>query len=133
MQQPFPPELQKDVTTTRYSVNISWVIPSIIFDQESYTVQYGNDLTMLLYTSEIVQGDNDTNILDGMFSVSITELTPFTTYYYTVNATNSIGSTNSDVMSFRTDQAGMCADCILTPISSVYSSQYSSYGLHIYC
>ena len=52
---PFPPIL-REVTTTPYSVNISWVVPTIVFDQETYTVQYGTDMTVLQSTSELVQG-----------------------------------------------------------------------------
>ena len=106
---PFLPILN-DVTTTPYSVNISWVIPTIVFDQENYTVQYGTDMTMLLNTSELVQGSNDTNAINGMFSVNITRLTPFTTYYYVITATNRINSTNTSVRNFTTDQTGMCTD-----------------------
>ena len=99
-----------EVITTPYSVNISWVIPTIVFDQENYTVQYGTDMMMLQSTSELVQGSNDTNVINGMFSVDITGLIPFTTYYYVITATNTNDSTNTLVMNFTTDQTGMCTD-----------------------
>ena len=105
----FPPAL-RDVTTTPYSVNISWVVPSIVFDQENYTVQYGTDMTILSNTSEIVPGSSDRNVTNGNFSINITELTPFTRYYYTIVATNTVGSTRTRIMNFTTDETGGCAN-----------------------
>ena len=106
MVSPFPPML-REVTTTPYSVNISWVIPAIVFDQENYTVQYGTDMTMLLSTSELVQGSNNRSTINGLFFVCITGLTPFTTYHYIIVATNSVGITRTSVMSSTTDETGI--------------------------
>ena len=102
---PFPP-LLRDVNTTPYSVNISWVVPSIVFNQENYTVQYGTDMTILLNTSEFVQGSSNRNVTNGNFSINITGLTPFTAYYYTIVATNTVGSTRTRIMNFITDETG---------------------------
>jgi len=104
MEQPAQP-MVRDVTTAPYSVNISWVVSNIVFDQESYVVRYGTDMT-LQNSSDVVQGSNDTNAINDVFSVNITGLTPFTRYYYIINATNSINSTTTPVMSFTTDQTG---------------------------
>ena len=102
---PFRPVL-REVTTTAFSVNISWVIPVIVFDQENYAVQYGTDMKMLLSTSELLQGNSDINITNGIFSVNITGLTAFTTYYYAIVATNSVGSTSTAVLNFTANETG---------------------------
>ena len=110
---PFPPVF-RDVITTPYSVNISWVVPSIVFDQENYTVQYGTDMTMLSNTSDIVPGSSDRNVTNGDFSINITTLTPFTRYYYTIVATNTVGSTRTRIMNFTTDETGVCVLAVYT-------------------
>ncbi|XP_065905061.1 uncharacterized protein [Dysidea avara] len=91
-----------EVVTTPFSANISWVIISIVLDPENYTVLYGIDMTMLHNTSEVVQGERYNNATNGLLSVAITGLTPFTTYYYNIVATNSVGSTSTSVMNFTT-------------------------------
>ncbi|XP_065904693.1 phosphatidylinositol phosphatase PTPRQ-like isoform X2 [Dysidea avara] len=100
---PFPPIL-REVTTTPYSVNISWVVPTIVFDQETYTVQYGTDMAMLQSTSELVQGSSIRSVTNGNFSVNITGLIPFTRYYYVITATNSVGNTSTAMLNFTTDE-----------------------------
>ena len=104
---PLPPVL-RDITTKPYSVNISWEVPSIVFDQENYTIQFGADMTMLQNTSGLVLGSSDRNVTNGMFSVNITELTPFTRYYYAIVATNTVGNTSTMIMNFTTDETGLC-------------------------
>jgi len=129
---PFQPIVTENITTP-YSVNVSWVVPSIVFDQESYIIQYGTDMAMLLSSSNLVQGSSDRNVTNGDFSINITGLTPFTRYYYIINATNSVGSTSTTVMNFITGETGRCIhhsqvyhfiDVIL-----LHSTQYGSYGL----
>ena len=97
----------RDPITASYSVNISWIIINVIFGTEVYSVQYGTEMTMLLSISEVVEGNTDTSVINEVFSVNITGLIPFTTYYYIVTATNTIGSTNTAVMNFTTDETGI--------------------------
>ena len=92
-------------TTTPYSVNISWVVQFISYDTETYSVQYGSDIS-LQDSSEVVMGSTDELVANQVFSVNITGLTPFTTYYYIVWANNSVGSTKTSVMSFTTNETG---------------------------
>jgi len=98
----------RNIITTPYSVCISWEVLSIIFDNEMYSVEYGTNETMLVYASEVVNGNTDGLAISDVFSVNITGLTPFTTYYYIIWANNSIGNTSTNVMSFRTNEAGVC-------------------------
>ena len=102
---PFPPMIRAMITTP-YSVNISWVVSSIVFDQENYVVQYGTDRMMLLSSSDEIEGNNNTDTINDVFSVNITGLTPFTRYFYTIVATNSIGNSTTPVMTFITNQTG---------------------------
>ena len=98
----------RDLITTPYSVNISWLVANITFDTETYSVLYGSDMTMLLSTSEVVEGNSDTSVINEVFSINITGLIPFTAYYYIVRAVNTVGSTNTSVMNFTTDETGTC-------------------------
>ena len=93
------------VITTPHSVNISWVVQFISFDNETYSVQYGSDIS-LQDSSEVVMGSTDGLVTNQVFSVNITGLTPFTTYYYIVWANNSVGNTKTSVMNFTANETG---------------------------
>ena len=96
-----------EVTTSTTSVNISWMVPNIIFDQEAYSVQYGIRDTMMLLGTRNMTGNSELSTKNEMFSVTITGLTPFTRYYFILTATNSFGSTSNTATDFTTDEAGM--------------------------
>ena len=104
MAQPNQPVLN-DVITTPYSVNITWLVRNVAFDQENYTIQYDTDET-LLDTSRVVEGNSDTLTIDEVVSVNISGLLPFTMYYYRIVAVNSVGSSQTAVMNFTTDEIG---------------------------
>jgi len=93
------------VKTTPYSVDITWVVEFISFDNETYSVQYGSDIS-LQDSSEVVMGSTDGLVTNQVFSVNIADLTPFTIYYYTVWANNSVGNTKTSVLSFTTNETG---------------------------
>ena len=97
----------RNIITAPRLVNISWEVLSIICDNEIYSVQYGTNKTMLVYTSEVVNGSTDGLAISNVFSVNITGLTPFTRYYYIIWANNSIGNTNTSIMIFTTDETGV--------------------------
>ena len=103
----------RDPITAPYSVNISWIVINVTFGTEVYSVQYGTEMTMLLSFSEVVEGNTDTSVINEMFSVNITGLIPFTTYYYIVTATNTIGSANTSVVNFTTDETGIFSAYVL--------------------
>ena len=52
-------------------------------------------------------GNTDLSTINEMFTVNITGLLPFTEYYYIISANNSIGTTNTTVMTFTTDETGI--------------------------
>ena len=95
-----------EVATTPYSAEISWITPYIILDQETYSVQYSTDMS-LQNSSEVVIEATNQFTTNQKFSVNITGLIPFTTYYYIIQANNSAGNTSTDIMTFTTNQTGM--------------------------
>ena len=94
-----------DVSTGPYSVKISWITVRIILDRETYRVQYGMNMT-LKYDSDSVLGIDNRFVTNERYSINITELTPFTTYYFILWASNSVGNTSTGIMNFTTDQTG---------------------------
>ena len=61
----------------------------------------------LLNSSEVVIEATNKFVFNQEFSVNITGLIPFTTYYYIIQANNSAGNTSTDIMTFTTNQTGM--------------------------
>ena len=61
---------------------------------------------LLKYDSDVTLGNNNTYVTNERYSINITELTPFTTYYFVIWANNSVGNTSTDMMNFTTDQTG---------------------------
>ena len=100
-----------EVITAPYSAMISWMTPYIVMDKETYTVQYSTD-SSLQNTSEVVIKANNGFTTNQEFSVNITELIPFTTYYYMIQANNSAGNTYTDTMTFTTNQTGITTKLI---------------------
>ena len=94
------------IRTTPYSAEISWVTPYVVQDKETYTVQYSTDISLQNSNEVVVENTNEFAI-DQRFSVNITGLIPFTTYYYIIQANNSVGNTSTDVMNFTTNHTGI--------------------------
>ena len=94
------------VITAPYSAEISWVTPYIAQDMETYTVQYSTDMS-LQDNNEIMIEAINVFALNQNFAVNITQLIPFTTYYYIIQANNSAGNSSTNVMTFTTNQTGM--------------------------
>ena len=94
------------ITITPYSAEISWVTPYIILDRETFSVQYSTDVSLENASEVVIEASNEL-IFNQKFTVNITELIPFTTYYYIIQANNSAGNTITDVMTFTTNQTGM--------------------------
>ena len=66
-----------------------------------------------------------TNMPDT-YTVNISGLLPFTTYYYIVSAVNSEGITNTSVMTFMTDETGMAM-----VIEIVYNTMILLFIVHV--
>lgn len=94
-----------DVAHTALSfeqAEIQWLVPSIVYTPENYTVVYGTDENMLNYTSSVIVGSNDVTATNQIHNVTLSELQPSTTYYYTVTARNIVGENRSNVRSVTT-------------------------------
>ena len=109
-----------EVVTTPFSAEISWVTPYIIMDKETYSVQYSTDMSLQNDEEVLIEATNEF-IANQQFSVNITGLIPFTTYYYTIQANNTAGSTSTDMMAFTTNQSGMSV-IIMNPFKNMHSS-----------
>ena len=94
-----------NVVTTANSANITWIVPIIIFDQETYSLEYGNDMGIL--DTRNLMGNADYNSVNESFSVMFTNLIPYTEYNYVLIATNSNGTTVTGPNTFTTNEAGM--------------------------
>ena len=92
----------RDPITALYSVNISWIVQSIVHDTETYTVWYSTD--MMTFTDNVmIMGNTNLTAINEIFTVNISSLIPFTTYYYIILAANSVGSTSTFIMTFTTE------------------------------
>ena len=114
---PIEPIMVEVIGTTPYSAEISWVIPYVVLDKETYTVHHSTDM-LLQNSSEVVIENNMEYVINQKFSINITGLIPFTTYYYIIQANNSVGNTSTDVMNFTTNQTGMNKHNIIIKYSS---------------
>ena len=94
---------------THNSATIRWTVSSLAYDPEIYVVQYGLDMDSLTNNSAMVMGDvTPVNYMEQFQgSVTLTDLSRLTTYYYRVMSTNSHGSpTFSAVDTFNTSALG---------------------------
>ena len=95
-----------EVITAPHSVEISWMTPYIILDNETYSVQYGTNVS-LQNSSEVMIVATNRYTINETFSINITNLIPFTEYYYIIQAKNPAGSIYTDIMNFTTNQTGV--------------------------
>lgn len=96
---PFNPIDLVYTTSSSELVEVQWLILAIAYTPENYTVMYGIDPALLNSSSDVVVGIKEKNQL---YSATLTDLEPNTTYYYQVIARNSIGTNSSDVEMFLT-------------------------------
>ena len=94
---------------------ISWTVRAIAYTSESYHIEYGLDENSLIMESEIINGTLNFTSSNLMYLTTITNLQPFTQYYYRVVATNSFTTAETSVQMFRTSESGliyiMCSFC----------------------
>ena len=80
---------------------MSWVVPSVIQQQEYYVI-YGLSPSTLDETSATVMGVSDITLTDQQYSVNLTGLSDSTMYYFRVVATFGDIVLMSDINTFRT-------------------------------
>ena len=108
---PEKPEVIEAVNKTSTSVTISWRVHSVSYTPETYTVHYGTSDSDQIGSSQTVHSPTQLqeilNINGAEYNVTLTDLKPYTQYYYYVNATNTEGSSSSALKYFMTDEDGM--------------------------
>ena len=99
------------INETSTSVTISWRVQSVSYTPEIYTVHYRINNSNQFESSHTVYGltqlQEILNINGTEYNATLTDLKPYTQYYYYVNATNTEGSSNSTLEYFSTDEDGM--------------------------
>ena len=108
---PEEPEIIEAVNETSTSVTVSWRVESVSYTPETYMVLYGISDSDQVESSRVVFGPTQLHeilsINGAEYRVTLTDLKPYTGYYYYVNATNTEGSSISAVEYFQTNEDGM--------------------------
>ena len=108
---PAAPMPLDNITTTASSAVVSWLVGSITYTPESYTVVYGLSADTLNNTTEAIQGTMDVAAVDMVYSTTIGGLAAFRQYYYRIIAANSFRSTQSSINTFCTMMSGDYINC----------------------
>ena len=108
-----PSRPHSPVNTTATSIRyngavINWIVTSIAYTPEQYTVLYGTSSNNLSQSSLVLNGSANFSITDAMLSLDLIDLMNDTLYYYKVRSTNTVGSTESDINNFRTKENSKC-------------------------
>ena len=83
------------------------------YTRENYTVVYGTDQLNLNHRSTTISGVSGTT----SYSVELAQLQHSTRYYFQVQSSNSVGSTNSAVASFEVQNACKQTKITLCPLT----------------
>ena len=108
-----PSRPHSPVNTTATSIHyngavINWIVTSIAYTPEQYTVLYGTSSNNLSQSSLVLNGSANFSITDAVLSLDLVGLTHDTVYYYRVRSNNTVGSTESDINNFRTKENCKC-------------------------
>ena len=99
---PFAPVSVSIDSIGAQSVTISWLVPVISYDPESYAIHYGLKETGMNYSTESLPGTEDFWVRNQSYITKLPGLQPDTSYHITVIAINSNGSTASETLYFTT-------------------------------
>ena len=108
---------------THNRATIHWTVSMIAYTPETYTVHFGTSSGSLTNSSQQRQSGDNFTATNLQFSVQLTGLAAGTTYYYQVVAVNSVGSNQSTVEQFRTNELRKLI-CFVHAIPIHYSCQY---------
>ena len=89
---------------THNRATIQWTVARIAYTPETYTVHFGTSSGSLTPFSQQQQSGDDFTATNLSFSVQLTGLSAGTTYYYQVVTVNSVGSNQSDLQQFMTNE-----------------------------
>ena len=98
-----------NINTRHDRATLQWSVSYIAYTPETYTVNYGLATDSLGMSANAAQRGNNFNIPSQpfMFSAVLTGLSPGWTYYYRVEARNSVGPTPSVVQQFTSAELRM--------------------------
>ena len=88
---------------------MEWRVASIAFSPELYTLMYSTtpDDVNTIMTEPQFSG-SDTTLTDRVYSATLENLSPTTTYYYQIKAENTVGMTLTNMSSFSTRESPSC-------------------------
>ena len=89
-------------SVSHVSILLHFTVTSLAFTPETYRMQYGLQSDNLDMTSPLTASLNDFDATNHQLIIGASGLVPNTTYYYRIKATNTVGTTNSAVMSVTT-------------------------------
>ena len=92
---------------THDGATIQWTVPRIAYTPETYTVHFGTSSGSLTNFSQQLQSGDNFTATNLPFSVQLTGLSAGTTYYYQVEAMNTVTSNQSTVQQFITTEQRM--------------------------
>ena len=93
-------------TAGQTQATISWVVTSVAYTLETYSISYGLSSDTLDMTNYLTEGSSNYTVTNQAYSATITGLDPFTLYYYVIVAQNTFTTTESAVQMFKTTEAG---------------------------
>ena len=98
-----------NIDTRHDRATVQWSVSYIAYTPETYTVNYGLANDSLGMSATATQRGDNFNIPSQpfMFSAVLTGLSPGMTYYYRVEARNSVGPTLSVVQQFTSAELRM--------------------------
>ena len=107
---PVQPQNLMNISTRHDRATVQWSVSYIAYTPETYTVNYGRAMNSLDMSVTATQRGNNFTIPSQpfMFSTELTALDPGMTYYYQVEARNSVGPTLSAVQQFTSTELRMC-------------------------
>jgi len=118
-----------NIGTRHDRATVQWSVSYIAYTAETYTVNYvltANSLGMT--ATATLRGDNFTIPSQPfMFSAELTGLDPGVTYYYQVEASNSVGPTLSAVQQFTSAELRTNMSCKLVLLLHLHTQ---SVGQH---
>ena len=82
------PTFVKIIDSSNDSVTIQWKVSTIAYTPETYFIEYGTAVDQLNMPSSKQESGPSIMVQDRVYSIELTGLQPWTTYYYRVVATN---------------------------------------------
>ena len=102
---PFNPSASLEAANAT-SANISWLVRLIGYTPENYSVLYGYSNDSLTFRSDVLEGTRNITASFQLYAATLSNLQPFTQYYYAVEAQNRFAVSLSNIHTFYTTEAG---------------------------